>query len=178
MPRTYKSKNVQTRPDLAGDQNLTEDALAKAKDPIKDDSMEKLLPLFKKSNEMRKKGCNWTSEQLGDELERYFIYCLDNELKPSKATLRLWLGVNPSTLWSWEKETTKYGEISDVIINALSMIEGQYIQRSEKYPTANIFLLKSTHGHVETKKLDITNDKQSNSSDDIKDIIQRLGLDH
>jgi len=109
------------------------------------------------------------------EINAFFEYCFDNEVKPAKVGLSLWLGVTKQTLWVWEKESTDFK--SDLIRWATSLIEMSYVGRAEKYPTANIFLLKSSHGHVETSRLDVVATNEQMQTDEVQDRIAQLGLD-
>jgi hypothetical protein len=58
-------------------------------------------------------------------------------------------------------------------------METQYVNRAEKYPTANIFLMKTSHGHIESSKMDITSNGNSLSVnfDELREKIAQLGLD-
>lgn len=53
-----------------------------------------------------------------------------------------------------------------------------YIQRSEKYPTANLFLLCSSFGYVEPSKIEVSSSNNSTRAnvDEINDIVNKLGL--
>lgn len=175
MPR--KVKGVHTSPEKAGIKNMPENYPDTHKDP--DNTMAKLLPLYKigMSNYFEYKG-NWTDEQLAEEVSKFFAYCSDNEIKPAKAGLELWLGVSRSQYYDWSAKVEKYGAKSDIISHANRLMELSYIGRAEKYPTANIFLLKSSHGHIETSKVDVTtNGSSAQTTDEIEDTISKLGLD-
>lgn len=179
MPRNYKSKDCQTKPKLAGANNLPVEYVERqsaTKD--KDEYLEASTQLFRQAFERKKKGTNWSADDLADEIDKYFQYCVDTGLKPAKAGLVLWLGMSKSQYYAWAAEHQKYGVISELVNFANYVMENSYIQRGEKYPTMNIFLLKTSHGHVEASKLDITSNGQSISNpDEVKDLITKLGLD-
>lgn len=178
MAREYKSKNIQTKPELAGEANMTDEFLTKNKDKIQDGLMDNLIGLFDKGVTQRKKGTNWTEEELTISIMEYFTYCADKSLKPSKSGARLWLGCSRSQYHAWQSETAKYGVISDLINMANEVIENQYINRGEQYPTMNVFLLKTSHGHIETSKMDVTSNGQAiNTKEEVKDLVSKLGLD-
>jgi hypothetical protein len=179
MPRTYKSKNVQTKPEKAGEQNMSESYIKKQTEKDDENVMGALSELFTHAVETSKvKGTNWKEDDLIDYVNQYFQWTYKNNIKPAKAGLALYLGCSRETLYEWETNPQKYGAISDIIKKAFNVIESQYIQRSEKYPTANIFLLKTSHGHVETSKVDINDSRQNTTNaDEVNDIVKRLGLD-
>lgn len=178
MARNYKSKDVQTKPEMAGEQNMTKHRIKLDKDKVQDDLMEKLIPLFDEGVKQRKRGTNWTPEELEISLREYFMYCAENSLKPNKTGARTWLGCSKSQYHAWQSQPEKYGAISDLINLANNIMEDQYINRGEQYPTMNVFLLRSSFGYVEKSQVDITsNGKDINSKEDVQDLVSKLGLD-
>ena len=120
----------------------------------------------------------WTEEELVKEVYDFFLYCNEHGIKTCKAALRLWLGMSRDQYHNWEKQPEKFGYKSRIIQQANDVMETQMIGRAEKYPTANVFLLKSSHGHVESSRLDVTTNGQSmGSADEIRDLVSKLGLD-
>lgn len=174
MPR--KAKGIHTSPEKAGEQNMPDGYIEKNQDEL--GTMEKIMPVWKKSFENREnyKG-KWTEETLAREIGNYFQYCADNKLKPAKVGLALWLGTHKQQIWEWETKPEKYGFKSELIQWACYVIESSYIERGEKYPTMNTFLLRTSHGHVETSKMDVTTNNQVNTSaEEVKDLVKQLGL--
>jgi hypothetical protein len=175
VPRNYKSKDVQTKKELAGEQNMTDKIIKNAKQDGSGEVMEKLIPIFDKGvHEKATRGTNWSAEDLADEIRKYFQFCADNDLKPNKAGARTWLGCSRSQYHAWQSEPSKYGEISDIIEMANSIMENQYINRGEKYPTMNVFLLKAGHDYAETQNINISG---GTSQEEVDETIKKLGLD-
>lgn len=172
--RNYKKQGNQTGPENSGVKNMPEDYVEKKKVEGNGDVLGGLIPLFKKAQERR--GVNWTEELLVDAICDYFEYCKEKEVKVYKGGLMLWLGCTRSTYWEWENNPSKYGAISNIIQEANRVIEGQYIGRAEQYPTANLFLLRTSHGHVETSKVDVQTTGQASTVDEVNDLIGKLGL--
>lgn len=173
MPRTYHKKGVHTSPEKAGVMNL------EGKDFPKDEEglMSKLMPIYKKGNENRGiyKG-QWSDQELMDEIDKYFQYCVDVELKPTQPSLRLWLGVTRTTIWEWRTKPEKYGVKSNIIEQAFDVME-MYLQSNlDKYPTGSIFLLKSSFGHKDTMNVQIDN-TNTVKPDEVADVVAKLGLD-
>ena len=54
-------------------------------------------------------------------------------------------------------------------------MEIEYIEKGEKYPTFNMFLLKSSHQHSDKQEIEVTN--KDVDSDNIDDIVKKMGLD-
>ena len=133
-----------------------------------------MLDLFDVS--MKKRGCNWTPEILSKSIREYFDYCVTNSLKPSKSGLRLFLGASRTQYYAWQTESVKYGEISNLINTANDIMETQYVQNIEKFSTGNMFLLRTSHNHVEKSQVDV-NTSTSTTAEDVDEAIKKLGLD-
>lgn len=176
MPRTYKSKNVQTKKEMSGEKNMPKDYIEKHQDASMEDGlMENLIDIFDSGCQKKKKGCNWTEEDLETAIREYFTFCGEKTMKPSKSGLTLWLGCSKSQYYAWQTETGKYGVISNLISMANTVIENQYINKLESYPTGNIFMLKASHGYAETSKIEVTGSQTT--ANDVADAISKLGLD-
>ena len=115
----------------------------------------------------------WTEDTLNEEIGKYFNFCADKDVKPAKAGLRLWLGVSKSQYWEWEKNFTDFK--ANLINEANDLMELEYISRVEKYPTGNMFLLKSSHNHSDKQEVEITS--KDVSQDEIGNIVSKMGLD-
>ena len=177
MPR--KSKGIHTSPETAGSHNLTESY--KAKISLKEGEenvMTKIAPLWKIAMERRDYKGQWDEEKFKSSIFEFFTYFEENNLKPSVAGLAIFLNANKQQVYDWKNFPSKYGYKSDMVNQAILIIEEQYIERSEKYPTANTFLLRTSHGHIETSKLDVTtNGNDITSAEEVKDLVSKLGLD-
>jgi len=172
-----KAKGVHTSPEKAGVQNLPENYVETHKNDPK--SSNDLMTVWNKGFENREnyKG-QWTEETFAKEIDSYLQFCFTKDVKPCKAGLALWLGTSKQQLWDWETHKEKYGFKSELIRDASQVIEMSYIGRVESFPTGNIFLLKTSHGHIETSKMDVTtNGKDVNNADEVNDLVSKLGLD-
>lgn len=173
LPRTYKKKGVHTGPETAGIQNMPDpDTMPKDEDAL----MTKILPVYKHGNFNRGvyKG-QWTEETLSAEIDAFFEYCNDVQLKPTLPGLRLWLDVSKETMNEWRTKPEKYGVKSDLCRKATEVMEFYLQGNIDKYPTGSIFLLKTTHGHKESVDVNVTS--QNASKEDIGNAIANLGLD-
>lgn len=175
--RNYKKHGNQTRPEKAGEQNMGNYSEKHA--GTGDGLMGALSELFRKSvTESQKRQGNWKPEELADALDEFFNWCAEHDVKPAKAGVKLWLGCSDSQYSDWQRDEARYGAISALIQQANRVMEMQYVSRGEKYPTMNTFLLKTSHGHIETSKLDVsTNGNAPTTEDDVKDLVSKMGLD-
>lgn len=172
MAKEYKKH---TTPEQSGEQNLPADFVEKNKESADDELMRTLWELYGykyKDREPRKSA--WTPEDLGHKVLDYFEFCADKNLKPTKSGLRLYIGVSRTQYYSWQTDIERYGDISNVIIDANEIMENQYINRGEKYPTFNMFMLKTKHGYEEVSKVEVTNNAVT--SDEVAERIKQLGI--
>ena len=158
-------------PQNAGVHNLPKNYADTRKD-VKH-TMQNILPIKEHGtvNTQAYKGL-WDEESLEREVNAYFEYSFENDIKVAKAGVRLWLGISRSQYHEWE--TGNHGYKSDILEAAASAIELSYIGRSESFPTANIFLLKSSHGHSDKTEIEFTGDNVDATS--IKEQIAKMGL--
>lgn len=173
MARNYIKKGNQTDPLTAGEQNLPDDFIEKNRMKRGERIAGSLSDMFLLSLERAKKSTTWTPEEVIDIIDEYFAYCDEHELKPSQAGIRLFLGLSKAQYYAWMNEPERYGIMSDILKGANEIMESQYITRGEKYPTMNMFLLKSSFGHQEKQTIEIT---EKMDSKEIEDRIKNLGL--
>jgi len=171
LPKPYKKH---TSPETAGRQNMSK---LKNAPPDEERNMSKLLGIIRHGNKAGYRSA-WTPEVLADSIEEFFEYCDEVNMKPIPPALHLWLDVDKYTCRCWKNNPAKYGEKSVIIKKAYEIMEAFLQMQIDKYPTGSIFLLKTTHGHVETSKLDVTSNGETvQNADDVKDAVAKLGLD-
>lgn len=178
MARIAMSKTKQTGKENAGLKNFTPEILEQYKDEESGALLAMIAPIFKKSigSPTQNRGFNWEPDDLRQELANYFTYFAENGLKPSKSSIRLWLNVSPARYHEWETNPTKYGEIHEIISLANDVLETQYVNRGEKHPTMNTFLLKASHGYRDTQNIEVTATSKIDKGD-IDSAIERLKLE-
>ena len=178
MPRTYKAKGVHTRPGKGGAKAFEEKGIAEGN--YDDPQMEHLLEIYKtRTKKMRDYQGQWTEDEFATAIEEYFNFITERKIKPTKASLQLWLGCSRTQYYDWEVDKTgRFGYKTNLVNEANRFIEASYVGRVEKYPTGNIFLLKTTQGYVEKSSVDVTTNGQTiNSADEVKDLVGKLNLD-
>lgn len=178
MARIAMNTSKQTSKENAGLQNFSSELLAEYKDEEAGALLAMIAPIFKKSigSPTQNRRGNWEPDDLRQELANYFTYFAENGLKPSKASIRLWLNVSPSRYNEWENNPSKYGEVHEIIALANDVLETQYVNRGEKHPTMNTFLLKSSHGYRDTQNIEVTATSKVEKGD-IDSAIERLKLE-
>ena len=169
MARKRPPNKVHTSPERAGIQNMKGVKMEKDEMGL----MKHLINMREhgKQNKQTYKGL-WTEEALIYEIDSFFIYCGENEFKPTIPALIAWLGVTRAQFWNWR---TKAGDKFDVINEAVNLMEVYLQSNIDKYPTGSIFLLKTSHGHAETSKIEVTS--KGVGADEIADKIKKMGLE-
>jgi hypothetical protein len=162
-PKRAGAKNIKSTESLPKDNEMFNEQILTAR-------------LMGKENNQLYKGL-WTDEQLEKSIDDFFAYCTKEGLKPTQPLIQLWLGITRQTYWEWKTKPEKYGYKSYLIEQATMFMESYLQANADKYPTASLFLLRTTHGHVETNKLDVTANHTLDASDDVRDLISKLGLD-
>ena len=179
MGRTTPCKNIHTSPETAGIQNMTQVNMKNMRLKKDTDGMNNKINTFMYKgveNKKQYKG-KWTEEEFSQTIFDFFKYCDDIELKPTAPLLRLWLSVTRHTINEWRKNPNQYGYKSSIIETAYDIMEAHLQERAEKYPTASIFLLKTTHGHIETSKVDVTsNGAEVTDQSNVLELVDKLGL--
>ena len=170
-------KGEQTRPERAGEQNLTAEIIDAHRDEEAGALLAMIAPIFKKSvgSPTQNRKPNWTPDELRTALSEYFEYFAYHGLKPSKSSIRLWLGVGTMTYHNWETQPNRFGELTEIVQLANDVLETQYINRGESFPTMNTFLLKSSHGHRDSQRLEVESVERVDKSN-IDDMISKSKL--
>lgn len=178
MARIAMNTSKQTGKENAGLKNFDSELLAEYKDEEAGALLTMIAPIFKKSigSPTQNRRGNWEPDDMRQELANYFTYFAENGLKPSKSSIRLWLNVSPTRYREWENNPNKYGEIHEIISLANDVLETQYVNRGEKHPTMNTFLLKASHGFRDTQNIEVSATNKVDKGD-IDNMIERLKLE-
>lgn len=173
MPRTYVTKNKHTSPERAGKLNLENVNV-----PTDDNGIMKFIMPLRKHGQAETSIYHgqWTDEQFVKSVDDFFDYCFEKDFKPTIPALQVWLGVCRAQYYEWKTKPEKFGVKTDVINEAERSMEVYLQSNLDKYPTGSIFLLKTSHGLVETTNVNVTNNNPT-SKEEIADVVSKLGLD-
>ena len=172
MARKRPPNKVHTSPERAGIQNMKGVKMEKDEMGL----MKHLINMREHGKESKQayKGL-WDIESLTHEIDMFFIYCGENDFKPTIPALVTWLGISKSQFNDWRAKQDRYGDKSAVINEACTIMETYLQSNIDKYPTGSIFLLKTSHGHAETSKIEVTS--KGVGEDEIADKIKKMGLE-
>lgn len=100
------------------------------------------------------------AQQVSERIDKYHLFCIQNDIKPDMVGMALAIGVDRTTLWRWETGDVKKGkDVCNIIkkgreINELMMV--QMMQNGKINPVAAIFLLKNSHGYRDQQDVVVT----------------------
>ena len=97
-------------------------------------------------------------KQVENRIKEYFMYCVENDRKPNKIGLANWLGVDATTVNSWEREEYRALTHSPVIKKAVSLLHelwADYMQNGKVNPASGIFLGKNMFGYKDNQDITI-----------------------
>lgn len=100
-------------------------------------------------------------KQVENRIKEYFMYCVENDRKPNKIGLANWLGVDATTINSWEREEYRALTHSPVIKKAVSLLHelwADYMQNGKVNPASGIFLGKNMFGYKDNQDITIRPD--------------------
>lgn len=177
-----KPKYAQTRPEYTGEQNMTnigkvvskgdeyklgvlktvrkleydrEDILLETNNKFENIPNNELS----KSDLMRKyrqqRYSYWTEDSLRYYTDKFFDWCVENEITPSKSLMCKWFACSINTLDKWAKKDDFFG---DIIGDAYYTLEVLFVNDLDNRAVPNMFRLKAMHGFVETQKVEVSKD--------------------
>lgn len=97
-------------------------------------------------------------KQVENRIKEYFMYCVENDRKPNKIGMANWLGVDATTVNSWEREEYRALTHSPVIKKAVSLLHElwtDYMQNGKVNPASGIFLGKNMFGYKDNQDITI-----------------------
>lgn len=110
--------------------------------------------------------------QVEQRIKDYFLFCVDNDRKPSVVGLSNWLGVDRSTIHSWVTGECRGPTHSPLIKKAYRLLEElwtDYMLNGKVNPASGIFLGKNLFGYKDAQEVVVTPNQQlsDKSADEI-----------
>ena len=98
-------------------------------------------------------------KQVEQRITDYFMFCVDNDARPSVVGMANWLGVHRDTLNQWKRGEYRTSSHTDLIQKAMGVLEqlwSEYMQNGKINPVSGIFMGKVFFGYRETTEHIIT----------------------
>lgn len=115
--------------------------------------------------------------QVEQRINDYFEYCIANDRKPSMIGIANWVGVDATTINSWEREEYRTLTHSPIIKRAKAIMHEQwvdYMQNGKINPASGIFLGKNMFGYKDTQDVVVTPKNPLGDSPDEKLLESRI----
>ncbi len=97
-----------------------------------------------------------TDEEVEERVKYFFQWCVDNDVRPGVELMALSLGTTRQTLWNWQKEGGKRGEIITVAKQMLAALIENWGQTGKINPAALCFLMKNNFGYSDNVQLEVS----------------------
>lgn len=100
-------------------------------------------------------------KQVENRIIEYFSFCVENDRKPNMVGMSNWLGVDKSTVNSWQRGEYRASTHSSVIKKAVDVLEElwvDYMQNGKVNPASGIFLGKNMFGYKDNQDITIRPD--------------------
>ena len=116
-------------------------------------------------------------KQVENRIIEYFTYCAENDRKPNKIGMANWLGVDATTVNSWEREEYRALTHSPLIKKATSILHelwADYMQSGKVNPASGIFLGKNMFGYKDTQDVVVTPNRPMGEEPDAATLSKRI----
>lgn len=116
-----------------------------AQDPdVKPGEMSAMVALM---NDIRELDRPKTDEEVKKRVSAFFQWCIDNDVRPGVELMALSLGTTRQTLWNWQKEGGKKGEIITQAKQMIAALTENWGQTGKINPAAFCFIMKNNFGY-------------------------------
>lgn len=102
-----------------------------------------------------------TDEEVEERVKYFFQWCADNDVRPGVELMALALGTTRQTLWNWQREGGKRGEIITIAKQMLAALIENWGQTGKINPAALCFLMKNNFGYSDNVQVEVS--KQENT---------------
>ena len=118
-----------------------------------------------------------TDEEVEERVKYFFQWCIDNDVRPGVELMALALGTTRQTLWNWQREGGRKGDIITLAKQVLAALIENWGQTGKINPAALCFLMKNNFGYSDNVQLEVS---QSNNEpkQTIEEITARYATMH
>ena len=116
-------------------------------------------------------------KQVEERINKYFEFCIQNDVKPQKIEMSRWLGINKDTMYMWQNGETRSATHTAVIKKADALIHSlwvDYMLNGKINPASGIFLGKNMFGYRDVIDIAPTTSPPLGEQLDEKALTERL----
>ena len=88
-----------------------------------------------------------TDQEVEERVKYFFQWCIDNDVRPGVELMALSLGTTRQTLWNWQQEGGRKGEIITLAKQMLAALIENWGQTGKINPAALCFIMKNNFGY-------------------------------
>lgn len=111
--------------------------------------------LVMKMDELRNLPFVREPDEIRERIRYYFQRCIDNDLRPGVEGLALSLGTTRQTLWNWQQEGGKRGELVTMAKQVLAALLENWGISGKINPAALCFLMKNHYGYSDNISIEV-----------------------
>ena len=97
-----------------------------------------------------------TDDEVEERVKYFFQWCVDNDVRPGVELLALSLGTTRQTLWNWQKEGGRKGEIITLAKQMLAALIENWGQTGKINPAALCFIMKNNFGYSDNVQVELS----------------------
>lgn len=103
--------------------------------------------MVKLMNDIRELDRPKTDGEVEQRIAAFFQWCIDNDVRPGVELMALSLGTTRQTLWNWQKEGGRKGEIITQAKQMIAALTENWGQTGKINPAAFCFIMKNNFGY-------------------------------
>ena len=113
-----------------------------------------------------------------EERDKYFFdWCVRTDTRPGVELLALSLQTTRQTLWNWQKEGGRRGEIITIAKQMLAALLENWGQTGKINPAALCFLMKNNFGYADNVQIDVNKINEQEKHQSIEEIAKRYAVE-
>lgn len=117
-----------------------------------------------------------TDDEVEERVRYFFQWCVDNDVRPGVELLALSLGTTRQTLWNWQKEGGRKGEIITLAKQMLAALIENWGQTGKINPAALCFIMKNNFGYSDNVQVELSQQDNKAHVQSIEEIQARYKL--
>ena len=118
-----------------------------------------------------------TDDEIESRVKYFFDWCVRNDVRPGVELMALALQTTRQTLWNWQREGGRRGEIITIAKQMLAALLENWGQTGKINPAALCFLMKNNFGYADNVQIDINKGNEQEKHQSIEEIAKRYAVE-
>lgn len=116
-----------------------------------------------------------TDLEVEERVKYFFQWCVDNDVRPGVELMALALGTTRQTLWNWQKDGGRKGEIITLAKQVLAALIENWGQTGRINPAALCFIMKNNFGYADNVQVEVMQ-QDNKQTQTIEEIVAKYAL--